>query len=184
MTSNPQKSAKKLAALYNRINLIFHAILAPPLVVFVWLYLESNAGGISPVMESVSAISVISFVFPILVVGIIAVAFYLFKSGLRRINPTIDLIEKAPIYAQKSIVLFVMLEVSLMVGVLGYYLTQKDLFLAMYIIVLIFFSLYKPTLERMSDHLGIKGEERDFLINCRSIARGDRDAESDPAENA
>jgi len=168
-----QQTAQELSDFYNRINLIFHAILAPPLVAFVWLYLESKAGNISPLLDNESTISVFSFICPILIIGLIVSAFFLFKSGLRRINPSIQLIERMKNYTRLSIVLFGMLEMGLILSVVGYYITQKDIFLAMYFVVLIFFSLYKPTLQRIVGHLNIKGDERDFIINCRSIARGE-----------
>jgi len=173
MEKNDQQLAQRLSDAYNRLNLIFHAILAPPLVAFVWLYLESKSGSISPLLEDDSTAGTISLVFPIVVMGLIAGAFFLFKSGLRKINPSTQLIEKMKNYTRLSIVLFGMLEMGLILSVVGYYITQKDTFLAMYFVVLIFFSLYKPTLQRIVGHLNIKGDERDFVINCRSIARGE-----------
>lgn len=174
MDMNDRQIAQELSNFYNRINLIFHAILALPLVAFVWLYLESKAGNISPLLENQSTIGVLSFVSPILIIGLIVGAFFLFKSGLRTINPNMPLLERISIYSKKSMLLYAMLEMGLILSVLGYYLTQENVFLAMSIIVLIFFSLYKPTFERTCNQLNIKGEEREFVINSRSIARGER----------
>jgi hypothetical protein len=173
MEQNHQNLAKEISNIYNRLNLIFHAILAPPLIALIWLYLESKAGSIEPLLGNQSSISMIGFVFPSVTIGIIAGSFYIFKSGLRQINPTTELMEKIKTYSEKSLLLYAMLEIGLVLTVLGYYMTQGGVFLAMFMVVLIFFSLYKPTLERICSHLHIKGEERNFVINSRSIARGE-----------
>jgi len=173
MEKNDRQLAQKLSDSYNRLNLIFHAILAPPLVAFVWLYLESKSGSISPLLEDDAMTGIISLVFPIVVMGLIVGAFFLFKSALRKVDPVTKLMERMLNYTRVSIVLFGMLEMGLIFSVVGYYFTQKDIFLALYFVVLIFFSLYKPTLQRIASHLNIKGDEREFLINCRSIARGE-----------
>lgn len=173
MEENDQNLAKKISDIYNRINLIFHAILALPLIAFIWLYLESKAGSINPLIENQSSINMIRFIFPIVTIGVIVGAFYFFKSGLRQIDPAVELLGKVKTYSEKSLLLYAMLEVGLALSVLGYYMTQKDVFLAMYMVVLIFFSLYKPTLKRICSHLQIKEEERNFVINSRSLARGE-----------
>lgn len=173
MKKDDKQSAEELAKFYNRINLIFHAILAPPLVMFVWLYLEANAGNMLPIIDNESTIDIVSFIFPLLIVGMIVLGFFFFKSGLRTIDPTNKLTRRAKAYGEKSIVLYGILEMGLILSVLGYYLTQADVFLGMYMLVLVFFSLYKPTLERMAKHLNIKGDDKTFLIDCRSIARGE-----------
>ncbi len=173
MNNNNQQSAKNLSTLYDRISLIFHAILAPPLIAFVWLYLETEAGNIASVIDDQSTIDTLRFIFPILIIGAVAGAFFFFKSGLGTINPDSELIEKVKAYFVKAILLYAMLEVGLILSVLGYYITQEGVFIAMFITVLIFFSLYKPTLQRISKHLNIKGEDKSFLIDCRRIARGE-----------
>ena len=177
MIKNDQQSAQELAKFYNQLNLIFNAILAPPLVAFVWLYLESNAGNILPVLDNESTSNILNFTIPILIIGMIVLAFFVFKSGLRTIDPAIELISKASVYREKSMLLYGILEVSLMLSVLGYYLTQEGVFLGMYMLVLVFFSLYKPTLGRIAKHLNLKGDDQKFLINCRSIARGEEKEE-------
>lgn len=173
MEKNDQNLAKKISNIYNRINLIFHAILAPPLIALIWLYLESKAGSIDPVLGNQSSISMIRIVFPSVTIGIIAGSFYIFKSGLRQIDPATELIGKIKTYSEKSLLLYAMLEIGLVLTVLGYYMTQGGVFLAMFMVVLIFFSLYKPTLERICSHLHVKGEDRNFVISSRSIARGE-----------
>ncbi len=178
MEKNDRNQAQILSSIYNRINLIFHAILAPPLIVFVWLYLESNAGGISSIIDDQSTINILSFIFPILIIGIVVGAFFFFKSSLGTINLDAELIDKVKVYFEKSILLYAMLEVGLILSVLGYYITQEGVFIAVFITVLIFFSLYKPTLQRISKHLNITGEDRNFLIYCRSIARGEEKEKS------
>jgi small-conductance mechanosensitive channel len=177
MAKNDQQLAQKLSDLYTRLNLVFHAILALPLVAFVWLYLESKAGNSTPLVSEEYVIQSLNLVIPVLVLGLILAAFVIFKSGLRSINPKNELLARMTIYFNKSIVLFAMLEMALILSLVGYYLTQKDAMLAIYVIVLVFFSLYKPTLQRVSNQLGVKGEDKVFLIDCRRIGRGEEKEE-------
>ena len=175
---NDQLLARKLADIYHRVNLIFHAMLAPPLVAFIWLYLESKATSVFPLINDELTRSIIVFTIPIFTVGLVVGAFFFFRFRLMAIRPTWELLVKVKTYSKKAIQFYALLEMSLIFNVLGYYMLQKDVFLIMYMVVLIFFSLYKPTLERIANHLNIKKETRDFVINCRSIARGEQKVES------
>ena len=63
--------------------------------------------------------------------------------------------------------MFVLLEIGLVFSVVGYYLTVATSFVAMFVIVLVFFSLVKPTPYRIANSLRLKGKEKDIVLNKR-----------------
>jgi len=177
MKKEEQKLAKDVAEIYNKLNLLFHAILALPLLAFVWMYLEYNSGSMQPFLEDQSTADMLGFALPLMTVGVIVGAFILFNAGLRSIDPAKGLFNQVQGYFQKAIILYAMLELGLILNLVGYYLDQRNIYMAMYMIVLVFFSIYKPTLNRLAKHLNINGKDKDFLIDCRRISRGEEKEE-------
>ncbi|MDH5366024.1 MAG: hypothetical protein OEW67_03500 [Cyclobacteriaceae bacterium] len=148
---------------FDKINLIFHSILALPLLVFGWLFLEAKNGRFSAV--ETAGMNIINFILPFLILIIIGFSFLVFKKELKKINNELPLSKKLESYLKCALMKFAGLEFALVLSVLGYYLTFTNTFVAMFMIILVFFSLSKPTPYRIVNNLQLKGEERDMVIN-------------------
>ena len=148
---------------FEKINLIFHGILAIPLAIFGWLYLEAQNGS-QLTVEDVN-MDVLNFIMPFFILGTIGASIFLFRNRLKLIDSKLLLPEKLDKYLLSSLIKFAGLELALILSVVGYYLSYSNTFVAMFVIVLVFFSLSKPTTYRVADALRLEGEERDLVIN-------------------
>lgn len=163
MNNEINKEVFSVKPFFDKINLIFHSILALPLVVFGWLFLEAKNGRFS-VVET-TGMDMLNFIMPFLTFIIIGFSFLVFKKQLKKINNELPLSEKLDNYLKCVLIKFAGLEFALILSVLGYYLSFTNTFVAMFTIVLVFFSLSKPTPYRIANNLQLKGEERDIVIS-------------------
>jgi len=166
MSQEESQGGYSVKPFYDKLNLVFNAILALPLLAFVWLYLESNAGRLLPILDN-SAAETLNFIIPIIVFGVIFASFYLFRIRISKIDRSIDLEPKLNAYFVVCVVMYAMLESALVISLIGYYLTLANVFIGMFVIVLVFFSLHKPTPYRIVKNLQLEGEERDQMMQKR-----------------
>ncbi|MDH5476631.1 MAG: hypothetical protein OEX22_13115 [Cyclobacteriaceae bacterium] len=163
MSNENNEKLYSIKSFFDKINLFFHGILAVPLTVFGWLFLEAKDGRYSTV--EVDNMDVFNFLGPIVIFGIVGISFSLFKKKLRKIDNHLPLQEKLENYLKCSWIKFIGLELALILSVLGYYLTFTNTFVAMFMIVLVFFSLSKPTPYRVVESLQLKDDEKDSVVN-------------------
>jgi hypothetical protein len=127
------------------------------------LYLEAQNGSTLAVENA--KMDVLNFVMPFFILAIIGGSIFLFRSHLKLIDTKLFLPDKLKKYLHSSLIKFAGLELALILSVVGYYLSYSNTFVAMFVIVLVFFSLSKPTTYRVADALRLEGEERDLVIN-------------------
>lgn len=166
MPEPSQSNEYSVKPFYDKLNLVFNAILAPPLLAFVWAYLESTAGNLEPILDE-SSVNTVNFIMPLVVFGLIITSFYLFRNRLSTIEPSKSLSQKLEEYFTTCIVMYALLEFGLIISVVGYYLTLGNVFLGMFVVVLVFFSLHKPTPYRIAKNLRLKGDEKEQMIYKR-----------------
>lgn len=80
-------------------------------------------------------------------------------------------IAKASFFRAASLKMYLLLTVSTLLVVTGFYLSAEPKYAAAYSVLLIAFSLYRPTPERMMKDMKMKKEERDYFYEA---ARQDR----------
>ena len=148
----------------DRINLIFHGILALPILAFAWFFLESNAGNLEPMVGG-TTFGFVSLIVPVFILGICTLSFLIFRRKLTYIDEKLELSKKLESYYHAALIMFAGLEGALVLSIVGFFLTLSNTFTAMFVIVLVFFSLIKPTPNRIANHLRLEGEERDIVMN-------------------
>lgn len=163
MTSTNKENDFSVKPFLDKINLIFNAILALPLVVFAWLYLEAKSGHVFTDFNP-TVLNTLNFIIPILVLSIIGVTFRTFKRKVNAIAKDIPLSEKLDHYFTFEMYKYAGLESALIISTVGYYSTYSNTMVVMFVIVLVFFSLHKPMGSRIANNLGLGKEEKELLI--------------------
>lgn len=164
MTSINSEDNYSVKPFLDKINLIFNSILALPLVAFGWMYLEAKAGRFSTNLDTMNA-NLINFIVPFVVLSIIGFSFYRFKRKVAGISDDLPLSVKLESYLKIALVTYAGLELALVLSVVGYYFTLSNTMVVMFVIVLVFFSLNKPTPMRIANNLNLKDRDRDVMMN-------------------
>ena len=147
---------------YEQLNTIFSALVAIPLLLFIWLYLEASGSNITPIISG-NAYNVVNFISSIGIFILIGYTFYLFRKGTSQIEAN-TLQDKLQHYKKLSIKTYVLLNIAGAIAVAGFYLVVSNTFVALYVIVLVLLSLLKPTTHRIVKILKLKGAEKDRVL--------------------
>jgi hypothetical protein len=164
MTTTKNDKFYSVKPFLDKINLIFNSILALPLVAFGWLYLEAKAERFEAFANSSTA-NIINFIFPFVVLSVIGVSGYLFKRKVSQISKEKNLEAKLDEYLRIALMKYAGLVLALVISVIGYYLTLSNTMVVMFVIVLVFFSINKPSALRIANNLNLKDEDKDVMMN-------------------
>lgn len=144
-------------------NLIFHAIIAAPLILYCIAYLQSLGDNPDP---SFSEPPLMLKLFVSIFSGmLVLLAFFLFKNNLANSREKDTLQEKLRGYASAAIIKYAVLEMASIIAALAFFLTHDHLFTAIYVFILFLMSLNKPSPRKYANDLRLKGEERDVILN-------------------
>jgi hypothetical protein len=153
---------KDAKAFDQQMNLIFHAVLAGPLLFYGVSYLRTLEGTNSPHLEefSISIKTLISF----LCGSFVFLAFYLYRKEIRqaRDQPLLD--DKLKRLYTGSLIHYALLEFASIIAVLAFFLTFDHLFTAIYVAILFLMSINRPTPRKYVQDLLLRGEERDIIM--------------------
>ncbi|MEP2772521.1 MAG: hypothetical protein ABJH05_10245 [Fulvivirga sp.] len=149
---------------HNRLGFIFHAILAVPLAVFVYLFLEIKNRGMEPNLQNgqeawllIGSITIISFV-------MVFLSYRHFRKGLRSVHQLSSLKEKLPPYFTHLLKFYAVIEGSSLLMILGLYLTTSSVFIVGYMFLLLVLSLNRPTPQKYVKDLNLTKEESDIVL--------------------
>lgn len=145
-----------------RLNNLFNGLLAFPLLVVGFGYLEITSGSWQPMVESSNAL-VFSMVAGI---GILATWLSLrFKRESRKLALLLTLQDKmAAYYLLASFYYWSAFGLS-MISAIMLFLVADLAFAVVYAYILFWMSLFRPTLKSLADLFGLKGEERKNFLN-------------------
>lgn len=153
-----------------KLNNLFHVIVAIPLLAFVYLYLESQVGRVQPLINNPDTILILHYILPLIIMVESGIAFIITKKSLS-VFPNHDiLIEKLGVYFRISLIKYAILEGAAIVAVIGYYLTLSKVYVGFYVVLLMIFSINRPTVYRISKDLKLDGDEKDIVIHKRGIS--------------
>ena len=153
-----------------KLNNLFHVLVALPLLAFVYLYLENQVGRVQPLISNTDAILVLHYILPLIIIVESGIAFIITKKSLS-VFPNNDLLmKKLNDYFRISLIKYAILEGATIVSVVGYYLTLSKVYMGFYVVLLMIFSINRPTVYRISRDLKLEGEEKDIVLYKREIS--------------
>ncbi|MCP4457051.1 MAG: hypothetical protein GY816_03335 [Cytophagales bacterium] len=152
---------------HNRLNLIFHSIVAVTMLPFVWLFLEIDGNGREGVIDDTFVV----VLFLLVCTSLTGTAFMYKKKQLEEVKNKPHLRTKLESYLHVLIVNYALLEGAALFATLAFYLTANYIFVVAYIFILFLFSLSRPNLERASRELFLSKDEREILANREEIVK-------------
>ena len=144
-----------------RLNFIFHAIVAVTMLPFVWLYLEIDTDRREGVFDD----PVILILFLLICISLSLTSFLYKKKQLETIPNSNSMRDKLINYQRIMIVAYALIEGAALFATIAFYLTANYVFVLVYISTLFAFSLGRPSLDRISRDLKLSKENREVLIN-------------------
>jgi hypothetical protein len=154
---------------FNKLNLVFHAIVGIPLALFVFLYLEIEKGGRQGLIEGSPTADMLSYVLPTISIVLAGVAFMMYRSNLLTIRTHPDFKTRLDEYSSALIKKYSMIEISSIIAIVGIYLTANVIYIAVYLLLLLYLSLHRPTNYRIVRDLKLKGEEKDMVLHKKEL---------------
>ena len=154
MKDNPQSSLKSL-------NIIHLGITIGTILVVGIFYTIKNQSG--EIIQSTQGMNVFEYLVPIFGIASFAIAYYLGKRKLKKLDSDSDLMSKLTAYRSHSLFIWAALEGSAFFAAIAFYLTGRTnliLYGAMLVVLLIYF---RPQKTRISEDLNLNGEELDKL---------------------
>lgn len=151
---------------FNTLYNILYGILLVPLLVFVYLYLEQRSGNL---MAEIVESSLLVWILSSVVIFEWAMSFVIFHKGMKAVEQRIGLGERLEKYRSITIVRYAMISSSCLILALGFYLTQHQVFTALFVMAMILQSSFWPTTYRLANHLKLKGEEREMIIRKKDF---------------
>lgn len=140
---------------YQKLNMIFHGIIAITLIPFGWIFLETQgefADG--PLVEGMNA-TILKTLLVIVSAGILGYSRIFRKIVLHRMRKINSIEDKLRSYLRIKIKHFALIESAAVVALLGLYLTKDHLFSFVYVLVLFMFSLERPSFDRVAREINV-----------------------------
>jgi len=144
---------------YQKLSLIFHAIVAITMLPFVWLLL--NLDKKQP--EEITQDPVVIALFLAVCASLTATGFLYKKKQIVEARYQHSLRLKLIVYQRILVVMYLLLEGAAIFSTMAFYLTANFLFVAMYVLVLFVFTLGRPHIQRTCGELMLSNEERTIL---------------------
>jgi len=146
----------------NRLNLYFNLIIAIPLLVFGYVYLELEAGRIYAILDP-EQIIMSNYLLPFLIIIIGGVGVIIPKSKVKEIKSELDLESKLNAFEKIQLIRYGMYEAGGLISIIGLYFTVEKLYAVLYVGTIILFSLSRPTQRYIIKSLNLVGEEKDLF---------------------
>ncbi|UII23667.1 hypothetical protein [Fulvivirga ligni] len=149
---------------HNKTGFIFHGMLALPLAVFAYLFLEIKNNHMNPVLQDGTITMAILIAVPILSAIIFWVGFKRFRRASKDIKG-VPLAEKLSLYYDCTIKFYMSLGLASVLLVTGLYLTTSAVFILGYVFLLFFMSLHRPTPQKYVKDIPLTEQERQVILN-------------------
>ncbi len=150
---------EKITTFFNQLNLVFHAMIAFPLLLFVYIYLESGKVTVEPQLDGEVSRAVVIGTY-VIAVGMVLFAFRRYGQALRQLSESMAFWDKIKFYRHLALLHYTLLTGVLALIVLGFFLTHSRWFTLGFVLVLVALSIHRPTLDKICRDLRLKPEER------------------------
>ena len=158
-----EKGFKNWSEFYQKINLVFNAIIAFSLLPFGWVYLELERGVKRPPLLEGTGLMVLSGAFFVLIVLLLWRADKTYKRDLPAISRALPLGEKLMAYYQLQVRKFIWFEGAAVLALIITFVSKNFLFVLVYIFILFLFSLGRPKYDRVVEQLRLTKDEQKLL---------------------
>lgn len=154
---------KNWGAFYQKITLFFNAIIAISFLPFCWLLLEMEAVGDQVALLKDESKWIVRFSSFTLIFILLFVSVKSTKKGLKGINPKIIVSSKLFSFYHIYIKKFILMELAAMIALVTIYVLRDYFFVGIYLGILVWFSLIRPTYDYVVDKLKLNASEREQL---------------------
>lgn len=155
---------------HQRMSTAFHTMIALPLAIFVYLFLEKKHNDLAPVIKEVTYMYLIDYGFTLLSIGLTYLTYSKFRKGLSAINRDDPLKQRFEIYSRLTTNAYLFIGVAFALLVLGLFLTTSAIFIVNYVILLFLLSLQRPTPDKYIKDLQLQGVEKKIVKDKQEFA--------------
>ncbi|MEM9341118.1 MAG: hypothetical protein AAGA66_20465, partial [Bacteroidota bacterium] len=145
---------------HQRMSSAFHTMIALPLALFVYLFLEKKHNDLIAIITDDILVYLIDYGFTLVAIGLTYFAYVKFRNGLGRISGSHLLKERFDIYTKLTMQVYLFLGLAFSILVLGLFLTTSAIFIVDYVLLLFLLSLQRPTPDKYINDLRLKGNEK------------------------
>jgi ribosomal protein L30/L7E len=155
-----------IRGLYEKLERLVLILIAIPLPFFAIVYLDSQNGMLfTNVPKAPSFIESAGFTTILVLLGLNYINFHKEVRKIKAMNG--DLLQKIQLYVKATTMRFWTLMISALICAVGLLLFQNPLYTLLFAVTLVFFSLGKPTPDRIVRLLQLKGEEREAIRDLK-----------------
>ena len=148
---------------YFSILTIIHSALLIGQIVFLIIFYYLVSTGQSETDESLNEI--FQIMVPLFILGGLVASYFLTQNKLKIIMGKSDLRDKLSEYRTTLIIKYAILEGPSLFGLICYFLTGNNIFLALSGIMILYFAIIRPTRNKTGNDLKLSRRERDQIEN-------------------
>lgn len=155
---------EEIRSIYKRLEQLVLILMLIALPLFGMIYLYHNSGNLDWGLPALP-----DFVNGILAgagTALLLIQYFLFHRKLKETFHFDELLKKVKIYAHATRERFFLLFICSLIATLGLLFFGNPYFIVLFAGTLVFFSLAKPTPDRIGRLLKLKKEERDLILNA------------------
>lgn len=153
---------------YNKLNTIFHAIIAIPMLVYGIVYLQADKSGLEPFLKIPDSNISVGVFFVLIALNV----WFLFsrkKSNRIKLHEIIEsnnsLKAKMEDYYHQSVNNYVILSIPTLGALIGYIVTYYHGFTVIYLMVLFTMSFFRPSTHHICEDLKLNVAEKEIVLN-------------------
>lgn len=168
-----QAQPETLARKFEKTTNIFYLMVGMPLLIFAWTYLNLNILKPFPVFENPVIGPLLHFIIFLGVVFLLTKAFKNYKQKMAQPDFTDStasmeqqVMEKAHLFINASLPFYWFLTYATILVLIGFYFSVEELYIGAYSVILIIFSIKRPTADRMIKEMRLKKEEKVILFDA------------------
>lgn len=174
-----QPESSSVARKFENLNNVFYLMVGLPLLLFAWTYL--NLKLISPWVYFEEPLTG-TFLHALILVVVIVLPVLAYKrykkeiatasSASKDVQNTVSLREKVNVFISASLRFYYVLTISNILVVIGFYFSAEEFYIFFYSILLILYSINRPTPDRMVKELRFKKEEKEAFYQLLKNQEG------------
>ncbi len=157
-----------MVSFFQRLNNIFHGIIAGPLVAFSFLYLEYDNGKLTPPFGGRDYWVESGVLFVVTLIYLVWIFKY-WKGKLKLIDRQQSLSAKLKLYSKKQVQFYILVTLPGAIAVVLMYLTGELSFSLIYLLELFLLSLRRPTEKLIISDLDLEGEEKEIVLKKKEL---------------
>ena len=147
----------------------FHSMIALPLAVFVYLFLEKRHNDLPPQIEGIILTQFIDYGFTLVAMALTYWSYKQFRGDLSGIKSDLSLKVRFDLYSSFTFKAYTLLGIAFAVLVSGLYITTSTIFIVDYVVLLFLLSLQRPTPDKYIRDLGLEGAEKQIVKNKKEF---------------